>query len=66
VRDVLIVAGGVVVTAGVLALWVWLLGRFEKRDQHREADWSRDTSPRGVGDAPRHLQRRNHRGGDGV
>jgi hypothetical protein len=66
VNEVLIVVGVVVATMGVMAVWVWVLGRIEARDQRREDERPRDAGPPGVGGVPRHMRRggRHGRRGD--
>lgn len=50
-NQVVIVLAVVMATAGLLALWVWVLGRLEAREQQREASAT-----------PRHRRGRNHFG----
>jgi hypothetical protein len=58
VNEVLIVVVAVVGTIGVMALWVWALGRIESRAVRREAEQWRE-EPSEVGGAPRHMRRRD-------
>lgn len=58
-NDVWIVLGVIVATTGALALWVWVVGRIEVREQRREAERSRDGGPPALDGAPRHMRRRD-------
>jgi hypothetical protein len=63
VNEVLVIVGAVVATIGVLALWVWALGRIESRAIRREAEQGLEgppgEEPTEVGGAPRHMRRRD-------
>jgi hypothetical protein len=63
VNEVFVVVSAVVATIGVLALWVWTLGRIESRAVRREAEQGlegpRREEPSEVGGAPRHMRRRD-------
>jgi HAMP domain-containing protein len=53
---VAMIAAAIAASTGLFALWVWVMGRIDEREERRQADEMRHREPPVLGGGPRHLR----------